>query len=364
MTANSASNESLTSADTPVPLGTSNDPDTSALTSYLRSNIAGLDGSIEYYRFTGGHSNLTYFARCHDQEFVLKVEPPGVKARSAHDMRREFRMLSSICPHYPLAPKPVLLCEDAVVFGGVFFVMERIAGRIIRKGDPFVSEDVQSAAMGRRFSALITALAELHILDPEDAGLSKHGKPETYRSRQVEGWCKRFQGARTAGSDSAEDVISWLLTNEPRTLQQVSIIHNDFKMDNLVWDDEKGDMLVGVLDWEMATVGDPLMDLACTLSFWVEEGDSDEIRSLRAMPSDYPGIPTREDAMQQYASLTGWNISQFGFYRCYGLFRRAAIEQQKFYRFSEGQSSDPRFSQLDKVVQILLHGCRQVIRNQ
>lgn len=345
----------------PVPLDAAQEPDTERLTRYLMDNIAGLDGEIEYYRFTGGNANLTYLAKSADDEFVLKVEPPGIKAKSAHDMRREYRMLSSIAAHYPLAPEPVLLCEDESVFGGIFCVMKRVSGKIIRQGDPSIPEDNASGCMARRFLAMIDALATLHTLDIQAAGLADMGKPESFRSRQIRGWCRRFEQAATPGSDAAEDVIAWLLDNEPETPQRVAIIHNDFKMDNLVWDERAGDRLVGVLDWEMATVGDPLMDLACTLSFWIEEGDSDALRSLRAMPSDYPGIPSRSEAITRYTTRTGWESEHEGFYRCFALFRRAAIEQQKFHRFTTGQSQDQRYAKLDEAVRALLDDCRQLI---
>lgn len=349
------------SADVPVPVDPSRDPGTESLTRYLAANIPGVDGRIDYYRFTGGHANLTYLVKTPDREFVLKREPPGVKAKSAHDMRREFRMLSSLAIQYPLAPKPVLLCEDTAVFGGVFCVMEHIDGEIVRQDEPSSGVTNDPGLMGRRFLALIDGLAKLHTVDLRAAGLADFGKPEGYRVRQVQGWCKRFRDASTEVTGSADDVISWLSDNTPTTPQQATVVHNDFKMDNVVWDKQVNDRLIGVLDWEMATVGDPLMDLACTLSFWIEEGDPQALRSLRAMPSDRPGVPTRQGALQRYATLTGTAVDDFNFYRCFGLFRRAAIEQQKFYRFATGQTKDPRFSNLDDAVRVLLESCRQSI---
>lgn len=348
-------------ADGLVALEASIDPDTRPLVDYLHSHVAGFAKQVEFYRFTGGNANLTYLVRAGATEYVLKREPPGTKAKAAHDMRREFRMLSALSPHYPLAPQPVLLCEDESVFGGVFCLMQRVSGRIVRQGDPQVSAETESGCMQLRFHALIDALASLHLVNLDAAGLAGEGRPETYRTRQVHGWCKRYQDAKTDGADSAEDIITWLTSYIPTETQLVSIIHNDFKMDNLVWDSDQCERLIGVLDWEMSTVGDPIMDLACTLSFWVEENDPAELRQLRAMPSDHASIPTRMEAIQRYCAQTGWKFGEERFYRCFGLFRRAAIEQQKYRRFATGQTQDPRYINLGEAARVLLEACRAVI---
>jgi aminoglycoside phosphotransferase (APT) family kinase protein len=347
------------SPDAPIPLDPAHDPDTRALTGYLQDAIADLAGPVEYFRFTGGHANLTFLVKSPLREYVLKREPGGMKARSAHDMRREFHMLSRLAPVYRFAPKPVLLCEDESVFGGVFCVMERLTGEIVRARD---GAGVGADLMTRRLLALIDALADLHVVDVAAARLLDFGKPQGYRARQVEGWCKRFRQASIAETASAEDVMEWLQGSIPPTQQSAAIVHNDFKMDNLVWDNRAPEALAGVLDWEMATVGDPLMDLACTLSFWSEQTDPGPLRALRSMPSDYPEAPTRQEALRRYASRTGVQVEDFVFYRCFGLFRRAVIEQQKFHRWVTGQTSDPRYAKLDQAVHILLESCRQLVK--
>jgi aminoglycoside phosphotransferase (APT) family kinase protein len=345
--------------DLPVGLDPAVDPDPALLARYLEENIDGLAGPLQFRRFTGGHANHTYLVGARDREFVLKREPAGRKAKSAHDMRREYHILSLLAPVYVYAPRAVLLCEDPGVFGGVFCVMERIRGEIVRSAA--AAARVGTETMALRFNALIDALAELHQVDVDDAGLGSFGKPEGYRERQVKGWCRRFREAATITPDVAEDVMSWLERRMPKEAAGRAVVHNDFKLDNLVWDTQVPHGLAGVLDWEMSTVGDPLMDLACTLSFWIEESDPAQLRSLRAMPTDQPGMPTRREALLRYRQRTGTAVAQFDYFHCFGLFRRAVIEQQKFHRFVTQQTRDPRYANLDQAVRILLESCRAII---
>jgi aminoglycoside phosphotransferase (APT) family kinase protein len=344
--------------DMPVGLDPALDPDPAALAAYLEQNIDGLAGPLEFQRFTGGHANYTYLVTATDREFVLKREPAGQKAKSAHDMRREYRVLSLLAPVYVYAPRVVLLCEDPAIFGGVFCVMERIRGEIVRTAA--AAERAGTETMALRFATLIDALAELHRVDVDAAGLGAFGKPEGYRERQVKGWCRRLREANTNVPDTAEEVMSWLEGRMPEGGGR-AVVHNDFKLDNLVWDTQVPHGLAGVLDWEMSTVGDPLMDLACTLSFWIEESDPAPLRSLRAMPTDRPGMPTRRQALRRYGEHTGQGIGQFEWFHCFGLFRRAVIEQQKFHRYATRQTGDPRYANLDQAVRILLDSCREIM---
>lgn len=339
----------------PVPLDDDPNFRPEALTRYLRRTVSQLDGPIKYFRFIGGTSNLTFLVKAAGQEFVLKREPPGAKAKSAHDMRREFRMLANLADIFPFAPRPIALCEDDSVFGGVFVVMERVDGLIVR------SAEAVGDALPAQFMGLLDALADLHSIDIAKTGLEGFGRPEGYRRRQVEGWCKRFRDAATGPAVRAERIIAWLLANIPADPERAAIVHNDFKMDNLVWDRERPERLIGVLDWEMATLGDPLMDLACTLSFWVQPDDPAPVQALRAMPSNRPGVASRREALAHYVARTRSTMEDFTFYRCFGVFRRTTIEQQKFHRFSTGQTQDERFRDLDRSVDLLLGECERAL---
>jgi len=325
------------------------------LFSYLKSKIpqlSAMPGELEIFRYASGHSNLTYMIKCGDLELVLKREPPGKKAKSAHDMSREFHILSKLYGRYPFGPRPVLYCEDASVMGGAFCVMERREGVIIRSKYP-EDASIAPAQIRRQFRVLIEALAFLHKLDVAAVGLGGFGRPEGYRQRQVEGWQRRLRDSATSDMTDFSEVTDWLTAHIPSDPQTPAVIHNDFKLDNLVWDAADITRLVGVLDWEMSTVGDPLMDLACTLSFWVQENDPQEFRSIRAMPTARSEVFSRREAAACYTDLTGRNVNSLDFYLCFGFFRRAVIEQQKYYRYTSGQTQDARFSGLDRAVTVL-----------
>lgn len=325
---------------------------------YLNAHIAGLGNQLEWFRFTGGNSNLTYLVRG-GRDVVVKREPPGHKAAAAHDMAREYKLLTHVHPHFGLAPRPLWLCEDATVMGGAFVVIERLEGEISREADAD-----GSPLMRARLHRLVDALALLHKVNVSKIGLGAFGRPEGYAARQVEGWIKRYEAARTGASPDAGAIAHWLRSHLPVRHGVASVVHNDFKMDNLVWSRTQPDELVGVLDWEMATVGDPLMDFACTLSFWIESEDDARLRALRGMGSTAPGMPTRADAIARYEAKTGASIGDFTFYRCFGLFRRAAIEQQKLRRYLSGQSQDQRYAHLNEAVAVLMETCERCIGEQ
>ena len=265
-------------------------------------------------------------------------------------MRREYRVISAVRPHYPLAPNPLLICEETELLGGVFFVMDRVDGVIVRQDNAASLSDFQARD---QFLRLISALADLHDLD-----VSAGERPEGYRERQVSGWTARMGDAHTSDACPSVDIERWLLENLPTEAQQPALVHNDFKMDNLAWDTGDPTRLVAVLDWEMATLGDPLMDLGVTLSFWPEPSDPESFRAQRAMPSLRDRIPSRAEAWGAYLALRGLSSTSFGFYLCFALYRRAVIEQQKYYRFTSGHSRDPRFSGLNLAAGALLDMCR------
>ena len=337
--------------DEPTPVEPGEIPDPDRLSARLVEDIAGLAGPLAYFRFPAGNSNLTYLVKAEGRELVLKREPPGAKARSAHDMRREFRVISAVHDFYPLAPRPLLLWEDPELIGGTFFVMERVAGAIVRQG---TAAELTPDQARRQFLRLIEAQAELHTLDVGGEPLASLGRPAGYRARQLEGWVGRMAGARLPETPDSGDIEAWLAANLPGEPEAAALVHNDFKLDNLAWDPVDPTRLVAVLDWEMATLGDPLMDLGVTLSFWAEEGDPPAFRALRSMPSDRPGVPRRAAAWRSYLERRSLSSEALPFYLAFGFYRRAVIEQQKLARFRSGQSADPRFAGLGPDVAVLL----------
>lgn len=319
---------------------------------YLRDRIPGLTGDVEVQQFPSGFSNLTYLIRVGDTELVLRRPPFGTKAATAHDMSREFRILTALRPVFPYVPEPLVYCEDAAVSDAPFYVMERLRGVIPRSGFP-KGLDLGAARAEALCENMVALWARLHALDIEATGLAEFGKPEGYVERQVTGWSGRYRKARTPDAPDFEGVMAWLAERRPASSQAACMIHNDFKFDNLVLDPADPTRIVGVLDWELSTVGDPLMDLGSSLAYWVEEGDSDELKMMRQLPTHLPGMFTRARMLERYAALTGRSVASFEFYLVFGWFRLAVIAQQIYYRFYHGQTKDPRFQMLVFAVGIL-----------
>ncbi len=330
--------------------------DLASLGAYLREQL-GAEGELELRQFAGGHSNLTYSVRVAGRDLVLKRAPPGVRAKSAHDMGREFRVLSALHGAYRYAPRVYVYCGDESILGSPFCVMERVAGTIVRS----YAENARPETVRGQLSGLLDALCELHGLEPQSVGLGDFGRPIGYAARQVEGWSTRLAAAHTDNIADFAEVERWLRQRVPASHDSAAVIHNDFKLDNLVWHEAEPLRLKAVLDWEMSTIGHPLLDFACTLSFWVEHGDPEELRSLRNMPTLAVGAPTRQQAIEHYSRRTGLALDDIDFYLCFGLFRRAVIEQQKYARFVRGHSPDPRYARLDAAVRILRDLCQEYV---
>ena len=300
--------------------------------------------SVELTAFPGGFSNLTYEVRAGEATYVLRRPPHGLKIAKAHDMIREFRVLQALeKAGYTKMPHPIKACEDEAVIGAPFFLMEKVDGMIIRNRPP-------AEATGEFFRRLSTSaldvLIDLHSLELSDSGLGALGKPDGYALRQVQGWAERFQKAKTSEVTSIEEAFQWLLAAIPSS-SDVAFIHNDFKYDNLVI--SPNGEVQAVLDWEMATVGDPLMDLGTTLAYWAEAGDEDILKMFNL--SYVPGNFTRREVIDYYAARTGRNVSEMVFYYVFGLCKVATIAQQIYQRYSLGYSKDPRFSVLNQVVE-------------
>jgi aminoglycoside phosphotransferase (APT) family kinase protein len=330
------------------------------LAPYLKAAVPGLDGELEALQFPAGHSNLTYLLRIGDRELVMRRPPFGKKPKSGHDMKREYTVLSALHGSYPYAPKPLAYCEDEEVLGCPFYVMERLHGIIVRR--LFPPGVLQSPADAREvFENLIDVLVELHTLDYRAIGLGDFGRPEGYVERQVTGWCARYQRVRTPDVPDFEHVMSWLVEKMPARSARSSIIHNDYRLDNVVLDPEQPTRIIGVLDWEMATIGDPLMDLGETLAYWMQRDDPPELQGMRMCPTHVKGALTRDEVVERYARGTGIGVDLLDFYYCFGLFRNAVISQQIYYRYFRGQSHDLRFGMFGHSVAALERVCRDII---
>jgi aminoglycoside phosphotransferase (APT) family kinase protein len=300
--------------------------------------------SIEITAFPGGFSNLTYQVSVPGETYVLRRPPHGLKIAKAHDMIREFRVLQALeKAGYTKMPHPISCCEDESIIGAPFFLMEKVEGMIIRNRPP---AEATEAFFRQLSQSALDVLIELHSLELNDSGLGALGKPEGYSLRQVQGWAERFQKAKTSEVPSIEEAFQWLSKSIPSE-SDVAFIHNDFKYDNLVI--SASGEVQAVLDWEMATVGDPLMDLGTTLAYWAEAVDEDILKMFNL--SYVPGNFTRRELVDYYASRTGRDLSDFGFYYVFGLCKVATIAQQIYQRFSLGYSKDPRFSVLNQVVE-------------
>jgi len=326
---------------------------------FLKDTIPGLQGQMLVQQFPGGRSNLTYLVTFGDRELVLRRPPFGTKAKSAHDMEREYRILNALKGTYPYAPEPLVYAEDTTIIGCSFYAMERIKGAIVRR--EFPSDFYLSSAKVRALcQKLLEVHYELHAIDYHRVGLDNFGKPAGYVERQVTGWIKRYRAARTPDAPDCETVMEWLQDKMPVDSPNPTIIHNDFKLDNVVLNKDDFTEIIGVLDWEMATVGDPLMDLGSSLAYWVQKDDPPELQAIRSMPTDAEGALTREELIEYYLKLSGRSIDSFDFYYCFGLFRLAVIAQQIYYRYYHGQTADERF----KVFVLGVHALeKQVMSN-
>lgn len=322
-----------------------------ALEAYLRPHLPDASGPLVIEQFAHGHSNLTYLLRFGESAVVLRRGPFGNSVKTAHDMGREYRVLSKLWPVYPPAPRPIVSCEDASVLGAPFYVMERRRGLILRQVLP-PGFELDPATARRLSTNLIDHLAHLHSLDYQAAGLGDLGRPQGYTTRQVGGWTERYLKARTDDVPAMDRVARWLAERTPPE-SDATLIHNDYKYDNLVLDPADPTRIVAVLDWEMATVGDPLMDLGTTLGYWVEAGDPPAFRKAATGPTLVPGSLTRRELAERYAEQTGRDLTNLHFYYGFGLFKIAVIVQQIYARYVRGHTRDDRFARLDQLVAVL-----------
>ncbi|HFE46638.1 MAG TPA: phosphotransferase family protein [Nannocystis exedens] len=297
---------------------------------------------LEVAQFRGGHSNLTYLLRIGERELVLRRPPFGTKVKSAHDMGREHRILAGLAPHLDLVPKPLLYCEDLEVLGAPFYVMERLRGLILRRTLP-PGVTIDQATAEKLSQTFVDTLSRLHAVDLQACGLASLGRPQGYVDRQVQGWTRRYANAKTDEIPAIDRVASWLQTNIPNS-PAPTLLHNDFKYDNLVLDPDDLTQVRGVLDWEMATQGDPLMDLGTALCYWIEADDPAELQAFAFGPTAIPGSLSRRDLAQAYGRKTGRDLDDIVFYYCFGLFKTAVVAQQIYARYASGLTQDQRFA--------------------
>jgi len=338
--------------DTPTKIRQGEGLDISALEDFLTDKIKDVAGPIEVKQFPSGFSNLTYQVKTRDRTMILRRPPFGTKAKTAHDMSREFKILSALHNIFPYCPKPYLYSDDESVIGSPFYVMEKITGIILRKDLPkglFFNPEKARKLSG----SYLDIQYQLHGIDYHAIGLENFGKPMGYVKRQIQGWSKRYRNARTSDAPDFEKVMKWLDKNQPEDCEKPGIIHNDYKLDNLVLDPANQMKILGVLDWEIATIGDPLMDLGSSLAYWVQKSDSKEMLSIRTMPTHLDGFMTREELVERYLEKSGLKIDSFDYYLVFGMFRLAAIAQQIYYRYFHGQTRDRRFASLVYCVKVL-----------
>ena len=325
-----------------APIRAGEEIDVRALGEYLRGKVQGADGALRVEQFPGGHSNLTYLLYAGDHEYVLRRPPLGPVAPKAHDMAREFHVLEAVHPVFPPAPRVYVLCEDPAVIGATFFLMERRQGVVLRR--KVAPEFAGDPAFPRKASAgFIDCLAQLHSIDVAQQPLAALGKPNGFLERQVRGWTERWQRAKTEELPGMDRLIEWLSSRLPASARP-TLVHNDFKLDNIMLDAQNPGRVEAVLDWEMATVGDPLVDLGCTLCYWTQAGDP-EMRggSLSGITAE-PGWYTRTELVDRYAEKAGRDVSGLGYYEVFGLFKLGVILQQIYFRYYRGQTRDERFS--------------------
>lgn len=346
--------------DEPAPVRPGEELDAARVDAAIKSVVSGVSGVPEIREYTHGASNLTYLVRYPERDFILRRPPFGYKAKSAHDMKREVTLTSALRPHYPYVPAVVAFFDDPQILGCDFYVMERIRGIIIRRNLPPELRLGQDDAR-RLCASLIDKLIELHRVDYRAAGLESVGKGAGYVQRQIAGWSDRYRKARTPDVGDFEATMSWLERNLPAGENTTCVIHNDFRFDNVVLDPENPLRIIGVLDWEMATLGDPLMDLGNMLAYWVEAGDDEFFLQTRCQPTHLPGMFSRDEVRDYYGQRTGLAVDKFDFYAVYGLFRLAVIVQQIYYRYFHGQTRNPQFAGFGEMANYLEQRCLRLI---
>src|SRR5258708_509718 len=343
--------------DHPVAIRQGEEVDLATIAPYLRRLFPNEAGALQVSQFPSGHSNLTYSLQLGERELVLRRPPFGSKVKSAHDMGREFRVLSKLHSDYALAPEVLLYCDDDSILGAPFYLMKPIRGMILRRDLPR-NLDFPAEKARRLSESFVDNLVHLHHVDYAAVGLSDLGRPEGYLERQVRGWIERYHGSKTHEYPEVEKLSAWMRDHMPST-RAASLIHNDYKYDNVVLDSNDITKIVGVLDWEMCTIGDSLSDLGTALAYWIDPTDPEELQQNRWGPTTAPGTLTREELVQYYTRQTGSDVSQIAFYLTFARFKLAVIVQQIYFRYHQGLTKDERFASVCEKIELLLRASLQ-----
>ena len=326
--------------------------DHDAVSSWIGGRLPGSDGGLEVRQFGRGKANLTYLLRYPDHEYVLRRPPIGPVAPSSHDMAREYRVLSTLWQAFPKAARALLFCADPDIIGAPFFIMERRQGVVVQDRIPAVFGGGTDTEANRRLSAVVVdTLAEFHEVDPQEAGLADLGRPEGFVERQLAGWLERWNRAAHEDNPVADDVARWLQASLPTT-EDVTLVHNDWRLDNMAVDEHDPGRCVAVYDWDMCTRGDPLADVGTLMAVWHDPGEM--AAGLSPMPTTAPGFLSRAEAIERYGEVSGRDLSHIDWYVVFGTFKMAAVIQQIYVRWLRGQTSDARFA-------VMGDGARQLI---
>jgi aminoglycoside phosphotransferase (APT) family kinase protein len=344
--------------DDTIPIRADERFDEARLAAYLRGKLPGTERPLAVRQFGGGAANLTYLLGYGTHEYVLRRPPLGPLAKSAHDMNREYRVLSVLHQAFPYAPQAYLYCDDRDIIGADIFVMERRQGVVVRRTLPDVYDTLAQAP--RQMSlALIDALADLHAVDYAAIGLSDLGRPSGFVERQIEGWYKRWQAAKAEDVAEMETVYYWLKDHTPSSTH-VSLVHNDYKLDNIMLAADDPGQIVAIFDWDMCTLGDPLSDMGALLAYWKEPKDPAYAQTIAMMPTGDVGFLTRAELVERYAERSGRSVNDINFYHTLGLFRLAVIIAQIYIRYLRGQTHDQRFASLGPTVLLVAKAAQAV----
>lgn len=336
--------------------------DENIISEFVKQHYTNAKGDLRIKQFRGGASNLTYQLDFENISLILRTSPKGTKAKGAHDMGREFNIMRKLKPVYPYVPEMIAFCKDESLIGREFYVMEKLTGIIPRANLPngliLNKNEVRTLCTN-----VIDKLIELHKVDIQATGLNELGKGTGYRKRQIDGWTERYKKAKTWNVPSCNYVMGWLKASIP-TEERSCIIHNDFRFDNIVLDVKNPMNVIGVLDWEMATIGDPLMDLGNSLAYWVQADDDFVARQTRRQPTHLPGMFTRKEVVEYYCSKMNYKAEDFTFYEVYGIFRLAVIMQQIYYRYHHKQTTNPAFKNFWFLVNYMNWRCKRIINSK
>ncbi len=335
--------------------------DAKQIDTILKDRISGLVGTPVIRQFASGHSNLTYSIQYNDRNLVLRRPPFGTRPKSGHSMIREYRVMNAIKPAFPAVPHTYFhMTDEESPLGAEFYVMEQVEGRKLERDIP--ADWHFGAEEGRKLClSFFNRLIDLHKVDFKAIGLDDFGKPEGYVERQILGWNSRYERAVTDDVESFEDVRKWLVEKMPSGEVGHSILHGDYRLDNVILCENNPFEIKAILDWEISALGDPLMDLGNTLAYWSQDGDPEELINMRMQPCNAPGMLRREEICELYEKATGYDLKGFAYYHVYGVFRLAVILQQIYYRYYHGQTKNPAFAAFGKRTNLLGNYARSLI---